>query len=67
MYGACVTTNKDGHMPHDIARIHGHTELADMLKHFSEFVKAGNHNIYISSNKYAHCYYYNRKLKEHTL
>ncbi|XP_060564669.1 uncharacterized protein LOC132723885 isoform X2 [Ruditapes philippinarum] len=40
MYGACVTTNKDGHMPHDIARIHGHTELADMLKHFSEFVKA---------------------------
>ncbi|XP_045214225.2 uncharacterized protein LOC123564593 isoform X2 [Mercenaria mercenaria] len=40
MYGACVRKNKDGNMPHDIARIHGHKELAEMLKHFSEFVKA---------------------------
>lgn len=43
MYGACVRKNKDGNMPHDIAKIHGHYELADMLKHFAEFVRAGKY------------------------
>lgn len=43
MYGACVRKNKDGNLPHDIAKLHGHYELADMLKHFAEFVRAGKY------------------------
>lgn len=34
--GACLIPNRDGNLPHDIARLKGHHELADMLKTFSE-------------------------------
>lgn len=34
--GACLQPNKDGNLPHDIARLKGHHELANMLKSFSE-------------------------------
>lgn len=39
MWDACVLTNRDGKMPHDIAEMKGHHDLANMLRRFTEFVK----------------------------
>lgn len=48
MYKAFVQANKDGHLPHDLARLHGHTKLADMLLQFAESVRANKEGKYDS-------------------
>ncbi|KAL4241094.1 toll-like receptor 7 signaling pathway [Mactra antiquata] len=40
MFRSCLAPNKDGHMPHDIALLHGHHDLAEHLRHFSDFVSS---------------------------
>ena len=41
MYNACVTKNREGNLPHDVARLAGHKDLAQALKTFSSYIAQG--------------------------
>ena len=41
MYNACVTRNREGNLPHDVARLAGHKDLAQALKTFSSYIAQG--------------------------